>query len=99
MSTAYNNGDYSLLTNDSHGSMGNDNTYAKVTARRPLTKSIQHSNISNKGFIIEESIMINDVEIANNKGEFRARPISRFVYILALSQSECVNRYFVNKDW
>ena len=34
-----------------------------------------------------------------NKGEFRARPISRFVYILALSQSECVNRYFVNKDW
>ena len=34
-----------------------------------------------------------------NKGEFRSRPISRFVYILALSQSECVNRYFVNKDW
>ena len=36
--------------------------------------------------------------VANNKGEFRSRPISAFVYILALSQSECANRYFVNKD-
>ena len=46
--------------------MGNDNTYAKVTARRPPPKSIQHSNVPNKGVIIEESIMINDVEIANH---------------------------------
>ena len=66
VSTVYNNGDYSLLTNYSHGSMGNDNTYAKVTARRPPTKPIQHSNIPNKGVIIEESIMINNVEIANH---------------------------------
>ena len=28
-----------------------------------------------------------------NKGEFRSRPISAFVYILALSQSECVKRF------
>ena len=27
-----------------------------------------------------------------NKGEFRSRPISPFVYIFALSQSECVKR-------
>ena len=33
-----------------------------------------------------------------NKGEFRSRPISAFVDIFALSQSERVNRYFVNKD-
>ena len=66
VSTVYNNGDYSLLTNDSHGSMGNDNTYAKVNTRRPPTKLIQHSSIPNKGVIIEESIMINDVEIANH---------------------------------
>jgi hypothetical protein len=36
-----------------------------------------------------------------NKGEFRSRPISAFVYIFALSQSECVKRLhhmkFVNK--
>ena len=31
---------------------------------------------------------------AANKGEFRSRPISAFVYILVLSQSECVNREF-----
>ena len=29
-----------------------------------------------------------------NKGGFRSRPISAFVYVLALSQSECVNREF-----
>ena len=45
--------------------MGNDHTYAKVIARRPPNKSIQHSNVPNKGVIIEESIMINDEEIAN----------------------------------
>jgi hypothetical protein len=28
-----------------------------------------------------------------NKGEFRSRPISAFVYIFALSQSECVKRF------
>ena len=53
------------LINDSHNSMGNDHTYAKVIARRPPNKSIQHSNVPNKGVIIEESIMINDEEIAN----------------------------------
>ena len=56
----------SLSTNDSHGSLGNDNTYAKVTARQPPTKLIQHINVPNKGAIIEESIMINDAEIANH---------------------------------
>ena len=30
VSTVYNNGDQSLLTNDSHGSMGNDNTMLKL---------------------------------------------------------------------
>ena len=30
---------------------------------------------------------------ANNKGEFRSRPISAFVYIFSLSQSECVKRF------
>ena len=38
MST-FNNGDYSLLINDSHNSMGNDFTYAKVIAcQAPLNK-------------------------------------------------------------
>jgi hypothetical protein len=32
-----------------------------------------------------------------NKGEFRFRPISAFVYILALSQSDRVNRDFYRK--
>ena len=54
--STFKNGDYSLLTNDSHNSMGNDNTYAKVTARLPPFKSIQHSKILNKGVIIEESL-------------------------------------------
>ncbi len=56
-STVLNHGDYSLLTNDSYNSMGNnDNTYAKVTARRPPTKSIQHGDIRKKCVIIEKSI-------------------------------------------
>jgi hypothetical protein len=31
--------------------------------------------------------------VVENKGEFRSRPISAFVYIFALSQSECVKRF------
>ena len=31
--------------------------------------------------------------VCMNKGEFRSRPISTFVYIFALSQSECVKRF------
>ena len=63
--STFNNGVYSLLTKDSHNSMGNGNTYAKVPARGPSIKSIQHSKLPNKGVIIKGVIMINDAEIAN----------------------------------
>lgn len=61
VSTVLNNEGQSRLTNDSHGFISNnDNTYAKVTAHRPPTKTIQHNDVPNKGVIIEKSIMINN---------------------------------------
>ena len=60
ISTVLNKEGQSRLTNDSHGSIGNNDSTSKVTAYRPPTKTIQHSDVLKKGVIIEKSIMINN---------------------------------------
>ena len=97
ISTVLNNEGQSRLTNDSQGSIGNNaNTY-KVTAHRPPTKTIQHSDVPNKGVIIEKSIMINNAGYIVKKSNFMEgntpKPIriSSRLYRVGRTKRKCYN--------
>jgi hypothetical protein len=61
------------------------------------TLKIQNSWPKNKSKILNFRFQILSFTVNliywSNKGEFRSRPISAFVYIFALSQSECIKRF------